>query len=163
MLTAARINTLFTSRDSHRRWAAGRRAVEEEQGLRGEARRAWARKSVRRAKNPRFQANFGLTCGGRRVILHITCRPDGLVFVRPNTRTPPARSGRQQAATRGQYYKEVPIKMAVGARVKVTLRCSECKERNYFTFKNKKNTPDRLEMKKYCPRCRKHTVHNETK
>ena len=53
--------------------------------------------------------------------------------------------------------------MAVGARVKVTLSCSECKERNYFTFKNKKNTPDRLEMKKYCPRCRKHTVHNETK
>ena len=64
---------------------------------------------------------------------------------------------------RGQYYKEVPIKMAVGARVKVTLRCSECKERNYFTVKNKKNTPDRLEMKKYCPRCRKYTVHNETK
>ena len=53
--------------------------------------------------------------------------------------------------------------MAVGARVKVTLRCSECKERNYFTVKNKKNTPDRLEMKKYCPRCRKYTVHNETK
>ena len=41
--------------------------------------------------------------------------------------------------------------MAVGARVKVILRCSECKERNYFTVKNKKNTPDRLEMKKYCP------------
>ena len=38
-----------------------------------------------------------------------------------------------------------------------------CKERNYFTVKNKKNTPDRLEMKKYCPRCRKYTVHNETK
>lgn len=53
--------------------------------------------------------------------------------------------------------------MAVGARVKVTLRCSECKERNYFTVKNKKNTTERLEMKKYCPRCRKHTVHNETK
>ena len=28
--------------------------------------------------------------------------------------------------------------MAVGARVKVILRCSECKERNYFTVKNKK-------------------------
>ena len=41
--------------------------------------------------------------------------------------------------------------MAVGASVKVILRCSECKERNYFTVKNKKNTPDRLEMKKYCP------------
>jgi large subunit ribosomal protein L33 len=50
-----------------------------------------------------------------------------------------------------------------GARIKITLRCSECKQRNYNTFKNKKNTPDRLEMNKYCPFCRKHTVHNETK
>jgi large subunit ribosomal protein L33 len=50
-----------------------------------------------------------------------------------------------------------------GARVKITLRCSECKQRNYNTSKNKKNDPDRLEMNKYCPFCRKHTVHNETK
>jgi len=49
------------------------------------------------------------------------------------------------------------------SRVKITLRCSECKQRNYNTSKNKKNDPDRLEMKKYCPFCRKHTVHNETK
>ena len=48
-------------------------------------------------------------------------------------------------------------------RVKVTLRCSECKQRNYNTMKNKKNDPDRLEMKKYCRFCRKHTTHNETK
>ena len=33
-----------------------------------------------------------------------------------------------------------------GARIKITLRCSECKQRNYNTFKNKKNTPDRLEL-----------------
>ncbi len=50
-----------------------------------------------------------------------------------------------------------------GNRVKIVLRCSECKQRNYQTNKNKKNTPDRLELKKYCPFCRKHTVHNETK
>jgi len=48
-----------------------------------------------------------------------------------------------------------------GARIKITLRCSECKQRNYNTMKNKKNTPDRLELNKYCPFCRKHTVHNE--
>ena len=48
-------------------------------------------------------------------------------------------------------------------RVKVTLRCSECKQRNYDTMKNKKNDPDRLEMKKYCRFCKKHTVHTETK
>ena len=28
-------------------------------------------------------------------------------------------------------------------RVKVTLRCNECKQRNYNTMKNKKNSPDR--------------------
>ena len=37
-------------------------------------------------------------------------------------------------------------------RVKVTLRCNECKQRNYNTMKNKKNTPDKLELNKYCPR-----------
>ena len=45
-----------------------------------------------------------------------------------------------------------------GARIKITLRCSECKQRNYNTMKNKKNTPDRLELNKYCPFCRKHTT-----
>ena len=48
-------------------------------------------------------------------------------------------------------------------RVKVTLRCSECTPRNYTTMKNKNHDPDRLEMKKYCRFCRKHTTHNETK
>jgi len=48
-------------------------------------------------------------------------------------------------------------------RIKITLRCNECKQRNYNTTKNKKNTPDRLEMNKYCRFCRKHTVHSETK
>lgn len=48
-------------------------------------------------------------------------------------------------------------------RVKITLVCSECKQRNYDTVKNKKNDPDRLEMKKYCRFCRKHTVHKESK
>ena len=55
--------------------------------------------------------------------------------------------------------KEVPLVM----RVKVTLRCNECKQRNYNTMKNKKNTPDKLELNKYCPFCKKHTVHTETK
>ncbi|MBO4459470.1 MAG: 50S ribosomal protein L33 [Clostridiales bacterium] len=49
------------------------------------------------------------------------------------------------------------------ARDKLTLACSECKQRNYQTYKNKKNDTDRLELKKYCPFCRKHTIHKETK
>ena len=42
------------------------------------------------------------------------------------------------------------------------MACSECKQRNYDTTKNKKNDPDRLEMNKYCKFCRKHTLHKET-
>ena len=45
----------------------------------------------------------------------------------------------------------------------VTLACTECKSRNYQTNKNKKNDPDRIEFKKYCKFCKKHTLHKETK
>lgn len=48
-------------------------------------------------------------------------------------------------------------------RVTITLACTECKQRNYNTSKNKKNDPDRLELSKYCKFCRKHTPHRETK
>ena len=44
----------------------------------------------------------------------------------------------------------------------VTLACTECKQRNYQTNKNK-NNPDRIEMMKYCKFCGKHTLHRETK
>lgn len=50
-----------------------------------------------------------------------------------------------------------------GVRDKVTLACEDCKQRNYITKKNKRNTPERLEMKKYCRFCQKHTNHRETK
>ncbi len=48
-------------------------------------------------------------------------------------------------------------------RINITLACQECKRRNYITSKNKKNTPDRIEMKKYCKFCKKETMHKETK
>ena len=48
-------------------------------------------------------------------------------------------------------------------RTRITLACSECKQRNYNTMKNKKNDPDRIEMSKYCRFCKKHTLHKETK
>ena len=48
-------------------------------------------------------------------------------------------------------------------RVALAIACTECKNRNYNTTKNKKNTPDRIEMKKYCPKCKTHTLHKETK
>jgi large subunit ribosomal protein L33 len=48
-------------------------------------------------------------------------------------------------------------------RDKIILACSECKGRNYFTTKNKRLHPERVEWKKYCPRCNKHQLHKETK
>ncbi|MDO8636063.1 MAG: 50S ribosomal protein L33 [Dehalococcoidia bacterium] len=49
------------------------------------------------------------------------------------------------------------------ARSIIYLSCSQCQERNYTSFKNKKNDPQRLEIKKYCSRCRSHTAHKEVK
>ncbi len=48
-------------------------------------------------------------------------------------------------------------------RVKITLACTECKQRNYNMTKDKKAHPDRMETKKYCRFCRTHTLHKETK
>jgi large subunit ribosomal protein L33 len=45
----------------------------------------------------------------------------------------------------------------------ITLECTECKNRNYTTTKNKRLHSDRLEVKKYCRKDRKHTLHKETK
>ncbi|MEK7269794.1 MAG: 50S ribosomal protein L33 [Planctomycetota bacterium] len=49
------------------------------------------------------------------------------------------------------------------SRVIITLACSECRERNYTTSKNRKNDPDRMELSKFCPRCRRHTPHREVR
>lgn len=46
-------------------------------------------------------------------------------------------------------------------RESVILKCNECGEENYLSSRNKKNVPDRLELKKYCPRCQKVTIHKE--
>ena len=48
-------------------------------------------------------------------------------------------------------------------RINIILACTECKRRNYITSRNKKVKTERLELKKYCPAERKHTLHRETK
>jgi len=45
----------------------------------------------------------------------------------------------------------------------ILLQCTSCKNKNYATTKNKKNTPEKLELKKYCKHCRRHVVHKEVK
>ncbi len=69
------------------------------------------------------------------------------------------------------YYARAPMPMSVGVnflrrkimRNRITLECTECKNRNYESFKNKKNDPDRLTFNKFCPNCKKHTAHKESK
>lgn len=54
-------------------------------------------------------------------------------------------------------------------RVQVILECTECRDSQvpgvsrYVSTKNKRNTTDRVELKKYCPYERKHTLHREVK
>ncbi len=45
----------------------------------------------------------------------------------------------------------------------ITLECTVCRQRNYTTTRNKKKTPTKLEVKKYCPHERKHTLHKQVK
>ena len=57
----------------------------------------------------------------------------------------------------GQYYGKKEN------RPNIQLECTECKHINYVTNKNKKNTPDKIELKKFCKWCNKQTVHKEKK
>ena len=59
-----------------------------------------------------------------------------------------------------------------GTRILITLECTECRSNltkhspgvsRYSTQKNRRNNPERLELKKYCPHCNKPTVHKEIK
>ena len=51
----------------------------------------------------------------------------------------------------------------VGNRERITLFCTECKNENYRTEKNKKNTTEKIELNKYCSTCKKTTTHKEKK
>ena len=60
-------------------------------------------------------------------------------------------------------------KKSKGNRVQVILECTEQKESGvpgmsrYITTKNRKNTPERLELKKYNPNLKRVTFHREIK
>ena len=59
-----------------------------------------------------------------------------------------------------------------GVRILITLECVECRFNTnkrsegvsrYLTQKNRRNTPGRIALTKYCPHCNKHTIHKEIK
>lgn len=60
-------------------------------------------------------------------------------------------------------------KKVKGNRIQVILECTEQKGSGvpgmsrYITTKNRKNTPERLELKKYNPYLKKYTLHKEIK
>jgi len=56
----------------------------------------------------------------------------------------------------------VDIMAKKGNRILVGLVCSVCGRRNYVTDKNKVNSPGKITIRKYCPNCRKLTIHKET-
>ena len=45
----------------------------------------------------------------------------------------------------------------------IRMKCTACNRVNYYSRKNKKNTEKKLELKKFCEWCRKHTPHKEIK
>jgi len=47
-------------------------------------------------------------------------------------------------------------------RIDVSLACTECETRNYRTSR-KRDHKGQLSLKKFCPKCNKHTIHKETK
>lgn len=54
-------------------------------------------------------------------------------------------------------------KKGAEARGIITMACSDCKERNYTSSKNRRNDTQRLELRKFCPRCHGHTTHREVR
>lgn len=60
-------------------------------------------------------------------------------------------------------------KKTKGNRLQIILECTEHKNSGmpgtsrYITQKNRKNTPDRLELQKYNPILKKYTLHREIK
>ena len=45
----------------------------------------------------------------------------------------------------------------------IKFQCADCREINYNSRRNKKTVKQKLELKKYCKKCRKHTKHKEIK
>jgi len=70
------------------------------------------------------------------------------------------------------YFREIFMGKTKGIRILITLECTECRSNTnkrsngvsrYITQKNRRNNPERMELKKYCPHCNKHTIHKEIK
>ncbi len=88
-----------------------------------------------------------------------------LIIVRSRVQAPPPLLIREIAEPPdlAERSEDTVASKSADVRPKITLACEVCKERNYITKKNRRNTPDRLSIKKYCSRCNKSTLHRETR
>lgn len=53
--------------------------------------------------------------------------------------------------------------MAKTKTILIHLECVECKSKNYTKSKNPTENKEKMEISKFCNKCRKHTVHKEVK
>ena len=72
----------------------------------------------------------------------------------------PIKAQRTRLAQRADKARDRDTTMA---RDKIIMECTDCKDRNYHTTKNKRKHPQRVEWKKYCPRCGSHKLHKESR
>ena len=63
----------------------------------------------------------------------------------------------------GEASRLAPVIWRIVVRQLVTLACEECNRRNYHSRKNRRNTSDRIQLRKYCPWDKRHTLHRETR
>jgi large subunit ribosomal protein L33 len=75
----------------------------------------------------------------------------------------PAQTSKSKRQITSAYQEKKMASKGKENRIVTTMACTICKQRNYTTSKNKKNNPERLELRKFCPTCRVHTAHRETK
>ncbi len=65
------------------------------------------------------------------------------------------------AKTQSILYSSLVMAKKKGNRILIGLECTETGMRTYVTEKNKINTPDKLQLKKFNPKLRKYTLHKE--
>ena len=94
----------------------------------------------------------------REATLHDVCRASAALI----SRLPELYSA-STPHLRGRFFLTGGTVARGDVRIAVTLACEDCKRRNYQTKKSKRNNPDRIELRKYCRWCGKHTPHKETR
>jgi large subunit ribosomal protein L33 len=63
----------------------------------------------------------------------------------------------------GRHWRRAAVAKAKGDRIIINLACTECRKYRYTSEKNRRNDTDRMQLRKFCPRCREHRPFRETR